>query len=610
MGRHASGNVIVDKVKYPQKNGWTYLYERKRILVPETKKYKLLNKTLLGKYPPDDPCTGPPLPTRPKRKSNTSAGKAKTFNDTSNDTNKANIGNLIINGNSSAMIDIIMHVAENSGVKKELETILQDDHPGLANKILTSALYLFATDGDSWPGIQGWTRKYLGALPYVFGPISQDMLHDMFIEIGENQQLRENIFISRAKTLENEEMLALDSSTYVMETETGEILVVRNSMHKDGLIHPLLKIVFIYAIRSRKPIAYVLLPANTPDSRTVYNVVKQLGMLKLNNLELVADGGYATEEDIGYYLSEKQHFITHIESNIKWISSLIMKHRDDVVYKGEIIKDDHKFYGFTTTVTRRFEYLDPKTEIEKSIEGTINVFIYYSHYRAGKEAEYLCETYSLYEGYLLDGVALGEDKGKVNNFVQKYMHIIKNENDEIQNVVRNDKNWKEAVKLHGFIVLIADHEKDINSAFVKYRLREKIEEMVKNHKSHTGGKKIGKHKNETIEGQSFVQFQALTLRGSFEIEIKNLKQRLAVPTGNASHDTSATYKLERKVRNWLNKTSLVNILKWFDAIKKVNCTLGDSTYQWVSEYLDRDKVVLKALGLLQSEDTLGTIESN
>ena len=52
MGRHASGNVIVDKVKYPQKNGWTYLYERKRILVPETKKYKLLNKTPLYSFRP------------------------------------------------------------------------------------------------------------------------------------------------------------------------------------------------------------------------------------------------------------------------------------------------------------------------------------------------------------------------------------------------------------------------------------------------------------------------------------------------------------------------------------------------------------------------------
>ena len=123
--------------------------------------------------------------------------------------------------------------------------------------------------------------------------------------------------------------------------------------------------------------------------------------------------------------------------------------------------------------------------------------------------------------------------------------------------------------------------------------------MIKNHKTHAGGKKVAKHKNETIEGQTFIQFEALTLRGSFEVEIKNLIKRLAVPTGNSLHDTSEVYKQERKVRGWLMKTSLVNILKWFDAIKKVDCSYSESSYQWVGEYLERDKIVLRGIGMLK-----------
>ena len=132
-------------------------------------------------------------------------------------------------------------------------------------------------------------------------------------------------------------------------------------------------------------------------------------------------------------------------------------------------------------------------------------------------------------------------------------------------------------------------------------LREKIEEMIKNHKTHAGGKKVAKHKGETIEGQTFIQFEALTLRGSFEIEVKNLVKRLAVPTGNSEHDTSEVYKQERKVRNWLMKTSLVNILKWFDAIKKVDCAYGENSFEWVGEYIERDRIVLRGLNVLKDK---------
>jgi hypothetical protein len=96
-------------------------------------------------------------------------------------------------------------------VRKEIHDLLPDDLQGVAQKLITAALFLFATDGESWPGMHGWTRKYLGALPYIAGPISEDMLHDLFVEIGENRLLRENIFIARAKALNDEEMLALDA---------------------------------------------------------------------------------------------------------------------------------------------------------------------------------------------------------------------------------------------------------------------------------------------------------------------------------------------------------------------------------------------------------------
>ena len=42
------------------------------------------------------------------------------------------------------------------------------------------------------------------------------------------------------------------------------------------------KIVVIYSITSRQPIAYAILPGNIPDGKTVPNALEQLKALKLN----------------------------------------------------------------------------------------------------------------------------------------------------------------------------------------------------------------------------------------------------------------------------------------------------------------------------------------
>jgi len=118
MGRKASGKLCSDTTKCRQKNGWTYLFAREREYNPETKRYRTVRKTLVGKYPPGDPCTGPPLPTRPKRRSPSTASAQSQ--EAAGEGGKSN---LTISMETTAMIDIIMHVAENSGVKKEINDL-------------------------------------------------------------------------------------------------------------------------------------------------------------------------------------------------------------------------------------------------------------------------------------------------------------------------------------------------------------------------------------------------------------------------------------------------------------------------------------------------------
>lgn len=585
MSRVASGKTRIDKCYEKQKNGSYYVYERHSVYDPASGQYKSVKKVLLGKIPEGHPKTEDPIPTRPKRKSVAKHGQELT-----------------VEQYPTAMIEILNHILETSGVKAELESALEDeDDKGLRDKIQTCALYLLVNDGESWAGMHNWTRDNLGFLPYVHGPITKDISHDLVKYLGENPAIKNKVFLLRAKKLDDDELLALDSSTYIVETKTGEIRIVQYAMHKDNTIRQLYKAVEVYAINCRKPVAFALIPANIPDCNTVAAVLKQLEFLNLKSLELISDGGYCTDATIGLMLSKHQHFVTHIETNTKWIVPIIDQHREELLYGGEVIGIDPSYTGMRFPVKHTFKYVDEAGE-EQTITRRVNVFIYHSTARAAKDEEAMLAKFEQYKEDLIDGAALCDDKKDFDSFCDKYMKVTKDASGKVLEVTRKSANWKKLMRLNGFLVILADKEKDVNKGFEKYRAREKVEEDIKNDKSHAGGDVTYKHSTITIDGQYFIRFESRTLRESFDLELKSIRRNLAVPNGNDEHDTSENLKLERKLRSWLQHTSLVNIIKWFAKLTATSIHHGKKEYLWQPDYIKRDKLFLKKIGLYQGDE--------
>ena len=317
MGRKPSGKPSIDRIRRIQKNGYVYVYERTRVLDEETHKYKS-SQTLLGRLPDgSEDLYGELLPTRPKRKA-LNLFVSNPSQPSIPESDKLRTG----------MIDIVSNICDYSGLYSVFNTILSDE-AGIRQKILTCAWYDFASDGDTWPGITNWSTKYQGLLPYSSGPITKNMYHSLFAEIGTREDIKIGLFQKLCDGLEDETLLALDSSTFFTESEN--LVNARNAVHKDGQIKNVYKIVYFYAINCRKPIAYAIIPGNIPDSETVYNALLQLQMLRLNNVEIVSDNGYCTEPVIALYLEKSQPFLTRIEADIKWISPIIEKNRSKLL---------------------------------------------------------------------------------------------------------------------------------------------------------------------------------------------------------------------------------------------------------------------------------------
>ena len=81
---------------------------------------------------------------------------------------------------------------------------------------------------------------------------------------------------------------------------------------------------------------------------------------------------------------------------------------------------------------------------------------------------------------------------------------------------------------------------------------------------------------------------------SFATMLRSLRDSLAIPNGDIEHDTSDKLKEEKQLKNWIRKTSMHNILSWFDAIEE---TRVSGKKAWRTEETKRDKLFIEKLGI-------------
>ena len=174
MPAKASGEIKTHIIHNTQKNGDIYVLERKIIYDPDKKQTKVLNTKLLSKIPKGTKIS---VPTRPKKPNLDKESKVS--------------GEITASRDHIGMMEIINHIGSASGID---DGIYGNTDIGTAQKIISIARYLLATNGQSLPGILTW--QFNNPLPYEAG-ISEDVYHDLFVQIGRDESLQQNFFANR-----------------------------------------------------------------------------------------------------------------------------------------------------------------------------------------------------------------------------------------------------------------------------------------------------------------------------------------------------------------------------------------------------------------------------
>ena len=580
MPAKPSGEIKTSTIHQTQKNGDIYVLERKTQYDPDKKYNRVLSTKLIAKIPKGETI---PVATRPKRNKNS----------------KSDAKNEIVTAKRKhiGMMDIIDYIGSVSGID---DAVYASTDIGTAQKIISLARYLLATNGQSLPGIQSW--QYNHPLPYEDG-ISEDVYHNLFVQIGLDETLQQNYFSKRCESLPKGDALAYDSSTISTYSENQTDARYGFNKAHDGL--KTIKLLTLYSIESRQPIAFTKQPGNLPDVISVTNAIKQLSALGVNTAEIITDNGYYSESNFSELFQTGFDFITLAKTSIKWIKPEIDKQMEALDDFRSLCPYDHSTHGVSVRIMHTFEktrkYANHKSGANKGDTETftrriyLNIYFNLSRQNADK-AELEKDLYEL-KTLIESGTPIDELSPSAQEKARKFF-TVKKWGNKIT-AVANNKAIKEAIKYHGYFVLVSNKEKDPFECLRKYRKRETIESFFEAEKQHADGTRARVWDTDTLRGRMFVQFVSLCYYEYFSEEIRKLKKLLDTEI-NSGDLNSAELKITKKLNNWVKNTPLYLQLQWFDAVESVEISSKLRIRRWNTEVTACDALYLQKMGVTQS----------
>ena len=575
----ASGEIKTRIVNNTQKNGDIYVLERQILYDPNKKYNTVLSTKLLSKIPKGSEKS---VPTRPK--------KTKADNKTENPEEIAATRDHI------GMMEIIDHIGSASGID---DGIYCNTDTGTAQKIISLARYLLASNGQSLPGILSWQFNH--PLPYEDG-ISEDIYHDLFVQVGRDESLQQNFFANRCAGIKGKAVLAYDSTT--ISTYSENQIEARYGYNKDEDGLKTVKLLTLYSIETRQPVAFTKQPGNLADVITIENALKQLSALGMEDAEIITDNGYYSEHNLAALFLAHFDFVTLAKTSLKWVKAEIDSHVDDFGSVSSACPFDIGTHGITLPLMRDFvkvrKYAGRKSGLQKGDEETFRRRVYLHLYfnparKAEEDASFDDDLIELRRNIEEGGVEVGDLPKTVQNKAAKYLHVRRR--GDKTSVSFNEAACMEAKKRHGYFALVSNCEKDTFQCLRKYRKRETIESFFESMKLRADGTRLRVWDTDTLRGRMFVQFVALCYYEYLGNEIRNMKKVLGVKNGDLLHDAAVNIKLEKKLKYWLDGSPIYLVLQWFDTVEGVKVSSKLASKRWTTEITSRDKLFLDKMGV-------------
>lgn len=569
MARPVTNKIREYVVKVKQKNGDTYVLQRQARYDSEKGYAITVSEKLIGKIPKGETEI---IPTRAKRKNDTENPAPSTESANSISASRSYVG----------MLEILEWVGEATGIDKALKKAFPEEADAL--KVISLARYLVASDGDSLPKIEEFCLTH--KLPY--NDISEDIYHDLFQKIGINEDIIQKYNNERARELSYDNCIAFDSTT--CSTYSSRLKQARYGYNKDFEKLPCFKVITLYSIKDKQPIAFTTQPGNISDVISVTNALKEIDFLDIKNFTFIMDNGFYSEKNIISLYLNSINFLLLANKNIKFIKDQVDLSLDELNNGESICQFDDDIRLTSKQVEKKFsgEIDGKKVEITKNI----NIHIYKSRDRSYLYAKKIDQKISSIRRKLQDNIYdfSVDENTIIENFYKK------EEYDGNFRYTFNNKSYYEALNKSGIFTLVSNNFNDADSALKWYRLRENIEDFFCLLKNNANGKRARVWSDEVLRGKLFVQFIALSYYLFLYNKIEDVKTNLINDIKDVNTTKTNRDKL-KNLSNWISHKSLSQILIWFDCRYEMTVKSSKGQSRWSSEITARDSLFLERLGV-------------
>lgn len=575
MPRKASGEPKIRRVEVKQKNGDTYVYERKILYNPEKKYNETLESRLIGKI-----LAGAKeiVPTRPKSRGSDSSG--------------ADVSAV---RQRTGMMAILDFVGNESGIDRLLYSCADR---GTAQKIISLARYIVATNGQPLPLIDVFQATH--PLPYEDG-LTEDIYHELFLQIGREASLEQKFFLGRCRTLGAHPAIAYDSTT-VSTYSKHQIEARYGSRRKGDKGLRQIKFLVLYEAVTCQPIAFRKLPGNISDVVTIKNAIEQLKVLGIMSAELIMDNGYCSAANIARLLLAGFKFVTRIKTSEVWVGQAIDEHLDLLDDPAAMVPFDPDVYAVSVPGMREFERVRVYGSRKKGLQAgdtepfrrRVYLQLYCNQVVRLEQTRAFDEKLQAIRALLETGTSLEELPKGQQKLAAEYLCI--NARGQQTKVNFNVEACREAKRRFGFFALLSNNRPDPFDCLRIYRRRTLIELCFEDYKDKTGGKRPRVWSSDALQGRMFVQFVALCYLEFLARRVQMLKDTLGQDNGDK---TKSELDAEKKLRVWLENTSLHHVLQWFDTVESTVVSIKQRPRRWNTETTARDRLFLEKLGVKQ-----------
>ena len=583
-GTSAMPRERVDFVERKRPDGTSYVYKRVSVYDPARQFYVPKSHTLIGKKLPG---SNQIVPTRPKSP-NGSIRKSAV-------SPPPPIGGVSATRVRAGAMAIAERIGQASGID---EDIYHSCPEPIAKKIIALGRYYFLTDGEATSHIEKWQLTHIMKPCEDF--ISEDVAHNLYVTVGADESISQGVFLGRASRLTDKSALAYDATTISTYGKAHQRARYGYNKDADGLKTE--KLFTFYSMETRQPVCYITVPGNIPDVSAVENAMKQLKVIGLKGIEIITDCGFYSEKNLSELFQCSYHFITRASHDIRWIRPEVDKALKALEDTGNMSPDEPGTYGTTVCITHEFtkirkygsEKKGLKAGDEEKFTRRLYIHIFRNDVNRIKQNQAFDYELNKLRNMYLEGQR--DFNQPSQSMIDRFLIIKTHRNGNVE-IKFNTDAIREEKKYNGVFVVVSDKDNDTFRVLRKYRKREWIEDLFEEYKQRNGGKKPRTWDGLTTDGKKLVQFTAISYYEYFSRMINELKDSLGKKTGDRHHDTKGVLAQENSLKQWLNNTSIEEILDWFEALEKVDVATPYAKKMWTTEVMARDQLFLEKLGV-------------